>query len=512
MKRIYFLVWLCLWGLTGCSDFLEEDSKGNAYATSCADLNELLIGSGYMEHKVVYDNARFSINKAQSPYFPWLHVMDDDVEELLIGEYTETNSRYRLSPFYNWEKNPFNEAGVLFNDPTWGRLYKHIASVNVILDKVEEFTHDTEEDRNIIRGQSHFLRATYYYLLVNFYAKPYDPISAATDLGVPLKLTPYVEDVDYKRSSVDSVYKQIVSDLKLAINYLDGYEPTTVRRATKSAAQLFLSRVYCYMGQWDLVPALCEAVLAREKYQLKDLTVTKDTGWIDVKSPEIIFSQGSHTTNFVFAGEYKKTGIAGYRISEGLRQIFAENNDKRWTIAVDTVEADGLISYIPRKMRTSMPNEEFSFVSDNFTFRISEAYLNLAEALAMIGREGEARERLEKLMKTRIVDLAPITESGENLIRLIRKERRREFAFEGQRWFDLRRYAVSPKYPETTSIKHAVYDYAYGSQKTPGLYRGYYQLPDYPDGGWVLPIPTQEIEQTEGSIVNNDRENCLFYE
>lgn len=49
---------------------------------------------------------------------------------------------------------------------------------NVILDKVEEFTHDTEEDRNIIRGQSHFLRATYYYLLVNIYAKPYDPISS----------------------------------------------------------------------------------------------------------------------------------------------------------------------------------------------------------------------------------------------------------------------------------------------------------------------------------------------
>ncbi len=98
------------------------------------------------------------------------------------------------------------------------------------------------------------------------------------------------------------------------------------------------------------------------------------------------------------------------------------------------------------------------------------------------------------------------------MIRLIRKERRREFCFEGQRWFDLRRYAVSSKFPETKSIKHVVYDYAYGDKSTPGVYRGYYQLPDYPDGGWVLPIPTQEIEQTEGSIVNNDRESCLFYE
>ena len=514
MKKVYFLVWMCLWGLTGCSDFLEEDSKENTYATSCSDLNELLVGSGYMEHQVAYNNTKFTIKTASGPYFPWLHVMDDDVEEVVLGNYTETNSRYKLNPFYTWEKDPFNEAGVLFNDPTWGRLYKHIAVTNVILDKVEEFTHDTEEDRNIIRGQSHFLRATYYYLLVNIYAKPYDPISAATDLGVPLKLTPYVGDIDYKRSPVDSVYHQIVRDLKQAIHYLDGYEPKTVRRATKSAAQLFLSRVYCYMGQWDSVPALCESVLAREKYQLKDLTVTKDTGWIDANSPEIIFSQGSHSTNFVFKGEYENStdGISGYRISDELHQIFDENKDKRWMLSVDTIDVEGFTIYIPRKVRASMPSEEFSFVSDNFTFRLSEAYLNLAEALAMTGREGEARNVLEKLMKKRIVDLAPITESGESLIRLIRKERRREFCFEGQRWFDLRRYAVSSKFPETKSIKHVVYDYAYGDKSTPGVYRGYYQLPDYPDGGWVLPIPTQEIEQTEGSIVNNDRESCLFYE
>ena len=105
-------------------------------------------------------------------------------------------------------------------------------------------------------------------------------------------------------------------------------------------------------------------------------------------------------------------------------------------LSVDTIAEAGFTIYIPRKVRASMPSEEFSFVSDNFTFRLSEAYLNLAEALAMTGREGEARNVLEKLMKKRIVDLAPITESGESLIRLIRKERRREFCFEGQRWFD----------------------------------------------------------------------------
>ncbi|MFR7808152.1 MAG: hypothetical protein ACLU4N_02005 [Butyricimonas faecihominis] len=111
MKKVYFLVWMCLWGLTGCSDFLEEDSKENTYATSCSDLNELLVGSGYMEHQVAYNNTKFTIKTASGPYFPWLHVMDDDVEEVVLGNYTETNSRYKLN-FSIHGRRILNEAGV----------------------------------------------------------------------------------------------------------------------------------------------------------------------------------------------------------------------------------------------------------------------------------------------------------------------------------------------------------------------------------------------------------------
>lgn len=41
----------------------------------------------------------------------------------------------------------------------------------------------------------------------------------------------------------------------------------------------------------------------------------------------------------------------------------------------------------------------------------------------------------------------------------------------GHRWFDLRRYAVSPKYPELKEITHGVYQSAMASLK-PGVYDG----------------------------------------
>ena len=46
MKRYFIGIWILLLGLVSCSDFLEEESSEYAYATSCKDLNELLVGSG----------------------------------------------------------------------------------------------------------------------------------------------------------------------------------------------------------------------------------------------------------------------------------------------------------------------------------------------------------------------------------------------------------------------------------------------------------------------------------
>ena len=535
MKRYSVVIWIGLlfWGLTGCSDFLEEESNGIAYATNCKALDELLVGSGYMEHKVA-NNTESTLDpkgKKGSVYFPWLLVMDDDAECFLAGDFSATFPYTKLYGYYTWQAEPNNVESVLYTDQNWSRLYEHIGVANVVLDKVEEFTHDTEAARNAIRGQAHFIRATDYYFLVNFYAKAYDPITAGSDLGVPIKTTPYVEDENYVRDPVASVYNLIVDDLKKAIQYLDGYEPSTKRRATKAAAQVFLSRVYCYMGLWDSVPALCNAVLGDHlKYSLKDLkkvypmvSTSKDTSWMDTNSPEVIFTQGSNSINGVFAqmkvGSSEKMSMGAFRISDDLVNTFKKRTNEA-TGEKDCrpdvfFKTDAFHDYyLPRKTKATpegAKNQEYQFVSDVFTLRVSEAYLNLAEAYAMTDQEGLAREILKKLMETRIQNLQPITESGEALVKLIREERRRELCFEGHRWFDLRRYAVSPRYPELKSLRHKTYDYSYAGKKAPGIYNGYYLLPEYPDGGWVFKIPTDEIKQTEGAIVDNNREDCIFY-
>ena len=75
-KILYWIV--CLGLFTSCGNFLEDYSQDLTYASSCTDLEELLIGNGYIQQCT---NTAFSVSGSDSYYCPWIHVMDDDAIE-----------------------------------------------------------------------------------------------------------------------------------------------------------------------------------------------------------------------------------------------------------------------------------------------------------------------------------------------------------------------------------------------------------------------------------------------
>ena len=111
------------------------------------------------------------------------------------------------------------------------------------------------------------------------------------------------------------------------------------------------------------------------------------------------------------------------------------------------------------------------------SFRVAEAYLNYAEAAAMSQAEGEAITTMNALLEKRY-DKGNIPSfsglSGDNLIAKIREERRKELCYEGQRWFDLRRYGMP-------SIQHKWEGKIYTLTKN--------------DPSYVLPIPPNVLQR-----------------
>ena len=99
--------------------------------------------------------------------------------------------------------------------------------------------------------------------------------------------------------------------------------------------------------------------------------------------------------------------------------------------------------------------------------------------------------------------------SKETLLEAIGNERRREFCFEEQRWFDLRRYAVNSIYPDKKAVEHICYQIVTNSSGNAVAEKiGETTLEEYNEssmGSWMIPIPQSVITFCDGNMENPDR-------
>ena len=69
--------------VVACGDFLEERSQNMAYVEEVKDLDELLIGEGYLKGGYSLDSAdadklaNWASFTKSSQYYPYIHLMDD---------------------------------------------------------------------------------------------------------------------------------------------------------------------------------------------------------------------------------------------------------------------------------------------------------------------------------------------------------------------------------------------------------------------------------------------------
>jgi hypothetical protein len=467
MKKILNLIagiLLC----ASCGNFLEEYPNDQSYVLNTEDLNELLVGDGYMP----------ATSGTDIGY--WIHVMDDDM--LFV---TSNTSRLSGLSFYWWQPDADTQTA-------WGNLYKRIGVLNAILDEVERFRDEPGDSYRKVKGEALFLRAGYYYYLVNLYALPYRKASAATDPGVPLKLTNTIEDKRFSRDPVAACYRSIVADLYASIAYLKGLVPQTNYRASEMAARTLLGRVALYTHDWETARLQCDTILERGNYRLVDhntLGPVTETNTVTFNSTDMIFTSGTLTT---VGGDFGLTASPKFRPSDELLALFPADDLRRiyyHSYYNPIVPANEVILKSVSAIAAAC--------SDVFVLRLPEVYLNRAEALVMLDRDDEAIADLQSLRACRFAAPNAIDLSDSLLLAFVRDERRREFCFEGQRWFDLRRYAVYPTWPFQREIRHPYYEYTtiFGDM----VLRTFDKEPQY----YVLSIPENEIVLNGGELQQN---------
>lgn len=323
-----------------------------------------------------------------------------------------------------WVAN--NPSGTEFG---WSYYYQNIYYANAIINKKNEITEGSEADINQLVGEAYFMRGYMHFLLVNLYGQPYTKKGAPDSKAIQLKLSLDLEEMP-TRNTVEEVYTSILSDIENArqlINHKE-WETGYNYRFSSLAVDAFESRVRLYRGEWQAAYNAAQHVL-EQKNTLEDYNNSTD-----FQMPNTYTSVESITA---YENVYSRNGINASLATPTFVNMFKEE-DLRVGKYFGDVDEDNNGNY-----KIIKTNETSQY---RCTFRTAELYLNAAEAIAQLGQLPEARNYLLKLMEKRYTSAGYTQKKDEvnamsqaELITEILKERARELAFEGHRWFDLRR-------------------------------------------------------------------------
>ena len=154
----------------------------------------------------------------------------------------------------------------------------------------------------------------------------------------------------------------------------------------------------------------------------------------------------------------------------------------------------GVVESIPPSGSTQKPTNPWIF------FRYAEVLLNYAEAEFELGHEDVARQYINMVRARPSVNMPPVTDAGEALRTRIQNERRVEFAFEGLRFFDVRRWKIADVTGNIPVLRMHIIKQADGSKtyQIQTLEKRSF-LPQH----YLVPIPRSEVDKSNGSLTQN---------
>jgi starch-binding outer membrane protein, SusD/RagB family len=408
--------------------------------------------------------------------FSYRSLGDYLADELNAGDniYTTYFESYPfITDLLTWNKDMFNTftTGTPVNE--WNTQYQTVLTTNLSLEGLAAIpvTPGNQAAWNTADGTALFVRALMFYNVAQFWAKPYNATTAATDPGIVLRLHSAINDVSV-RSTVQQTYNQIIGDLQQAVRLLPNTSSQNTQlskvRPSQAAAYGLLARTYMTIG--DSINMTLYADSALQLYStLMDYNTL--TGFVNF-NPETVYSTVDLSGTL---GSF----YGPWRIDSGLVSLYDSNDLRKTLFYTNTSYVDG-----------------WAFIGDysqNYIFTglaVDELYLMRAEGNARQGNMNVAMNDLNTLLVARYKTGTFMQRTAVNAtdaLTQIVTERRKELVHRGCRWTDLRRLNMDPRFATTL---------------TRTLLGVSYTLPPN-DSRYTLQIPSYIITASNGSITQN---------
>lgn len=249
MKKLIYNIWILivLLAVTSCSDFTDVQPKGMNLLTSVDELEMLL-------------NKEYKGSKTD------MRVMAGDMIRNFSTLSTQINKPTKSRNVIMWtydEANMDKMAELTSSDADYTYYYGIIGTIaNPILSQID-IASGSDSQKKQIKAEALVLRAWSLYMLVNKFAKAYNPSTASTDPGIIIM----TEDKDIQtpqpKGTVQQVYDQILSDANEAIelNSLPD-QPVNKMRIGKAAAYCIKAQALLSMQNWEEAESAAKQALA----------------------------------------------------------------------------------------------------------------------------------------------------------------------------------------------------------------------------------------------------------
>jgi hypothetical protein len=453
VKSKPFLLLLILYCLTNfsCKNFLEErPTKSAKPITTTAEVQALLDYNYIMNEK--YTAMTFEI---------------DDYYYIADNFWSSTSLSDRLN--YIWDGNVTKLV-------PWALTYTIISNTNAALRALATVpvTSINQASYNSVKGQGLFFRSHAYFYLAQTWCKPYSS-TASTDPGIPLRLIPDLS-VPSERGTVKETYDQMISDLKTAAELLPETN-VAISRPNKAAAFGALSRTYLSMRDYVNAGRYADSCLKHYGNLMNYNNLDPNSpAPIDRFNPETIFYAIAVSTELPNANCYVDTTLYQSYNTNDLRKVIFYYPGTNGKDHLFKGSYDG----------TSYGYSSFCGIATD------EIYLTRAECAARAGLKDSAMGDLNRLLVTRWKTGTFVPYTAANATDALNKvldERRKELAFRGLRWTDLRRLNLEGG---NITLKRIVNGTTY-------------TLPPN-DLRWVLLIPWESVyPENGGGIAQNPR-------
>lgn len=504
MKKIFSILFTAIILFSGCSeDFLDRKSltalADDTFWSTEADAEMALAGCyDNLQSQWIYDSGPWAGGMMRWDYMTdngwvrWGWMAGGDVSR---GEHSTTS----------W-----------IIDSSWPVFYQAIVRCNRVIETVPTLGEDiiSAESAAQIIAEAKFVRALVYNLITMTYE------------DAPLVTTiQSVDEADVAKSSKSEIVNFIISDLEGCVEDMANVGSTDWGRATKGSGYALLARINLYNENWTEAASWAQKVIDLGYSLYPDFHgLFQNANEIN---NEVIFPvrflRGPDENGANHSAYWGKAVINyqevlpnlghdyfcidGKPISESdlyNPDIPAENRDPRmgatlvtnkslWRGEVLNTYSKTRTGYAQRKYTEEQNSENhFDAEEDFYVFRLGHVLLIKAEALAESGAPAseifavinELRDR-ESVQMPHVDQTEVDTYFNGSLVEMVRHERRVETAFEGLRYFDLKRWGI---------FKERAIDY-YMENERPNM--------NITDRYWMgekqlkWPIPQSEVDRNE---------------